>query len=168
MSDKQPEYPAISNLYLERRFAQLQRRGDLVREYKKTAVELRESLMADIRAGRKRSAVIHFRSFADYCLASLFVAYPASEEELDKKKSPQDLPEVAKRVIKHWDIPIPPEDLKKLQKLYHKLSRAAHGTIRAVKTLDTWAAAYLSNIEEACNLLIQLADEADSRLNSRR
>ena len=80
MSDKQPEYPAISNLYLERRFAQLQRRGDLVREYKKTAVELRESLMADIRAGRKRSQSFIFVLSLTTALKVFYGFYPSCGE----------------------------------------------------------------------------------------
>jgi len=168
MADLQNSYPWMPADCLARRFEMLERRGDVVRAYRELVNELRESMLADIRAERKRSALIHFRTFADYCLRCLFVAYAASEDELDRKSSPKNLIGVAERVITHWEMPVPPAAVKDLARLHAELSQATHGTPGAVKKVEKWAPKWIPDIEKACDLLVELVGEADFRLNGHR
>lgn len=116
MGELRIENPGLPADYLPRRLARLHRRGDIVREYKEVATELYASLVSDIRAGRKRAALVHFRPFADYCVNCLFVAYPATENELDRRKLPNGSIRAAKRIIDHWKIPVGGPGFKKLER----------------------------------------------------
>lgn len=160
--------PGLRADYLLTRLTDLQRRGDIVRRYKRVATELHDSLVSDIRAGRKRAVIVHFRSFADYCLNSLFVAYPASEPELDRRKMPKDLISAARRIIEHWKVPVDGADFKKLDGMYHDLSQAAHGTRKALESFQRTREDLIPSIEELAQMMLGWVEEADRRLNSHR
>jgi hypothetical protein len=162
------EDPGLRPDYLAKRFARLHSRGDIVRKYKDVAEELYDSLVSDIRAGRKRSALVHFRPFADYCLNCLFVAYPASEMELDRSSTPKDAVEAAKRIIEHWEIPVNKEDIKKLRKTYGDLSQAVHGSKKALESFDRMRADLIPLVEKLAQMLLEWVTEADRRLNVHR
>jgi hypothetical protein len=161
-------YPGLPADYLPGRLEDLRRRGDIVRKYREVASELRQSLLNDMRSGRRRSAVIHFRSFADWCLGALFVAYPATRGELDRRSLPNDLAEKLDRIAAHWERPISPDELKKLRALVHDSSQAVHGSRKAAEAIDRWAANWAGGIEGACGLLMEGVEEADRCLNSHR
>ncbi len=163
-----PQYPGLPADYIPKRLARLHKRGDVVRRYKEVATELYDSLISDIHSGRKRAAVAHFRAFADYCLNCLFVAYAASEDELNRTTLPTNLVEAFRRLLKHWRLPVADDHLRKLEKTYHDLSQAAHGTQQALKKLDRWAATQIAAIEEGCELLMDMVNQADLRLNGHR
>ncbi len=129
MSQQSPDY-------ISRRLSRRHKRGDLVRKYKEIATELRNSLLSEISSGRNHAAVIHFRPFLDYCFNSLYVAYPASERELDRKRLPKDVVEAAIRTIKHWKLSVEQRELKTLRRRHGQLSQAVHGSQGALKKLD--------------------------------
>jgi hypothetical protein len=168
MSAAHAEDPGLPQDYLAKRFARLDRRGDIVRKYKDVAKELYDSLVSDIRAGRRRAALVHFRPFADYCLNCLFEAYAASEDELDRRSLPKDAVKAAKRIIKHWEMAVDNKDIKKLRNTYHDLSQATHGTRKALESFERTRANVIPSVEKLAQMLLEWAEEADRRLNGHR
>lgn len=168
MKNEHQGYPGLPADYFPLRFGRLERRGDLVRAYKRVAAELRESLIAEISAGRKLSAVVLLRPFLDCCFACLFAAYPASEREIVKKSSPKNFVEAAKRIIEHWQLPIPAGEIAKLDESWKKLSQAVHVTPKAARKMERWSNEWTPAIPQWANLLMQLVEEADLRLNSHK
>jgi len=154
--------------YLPRRFARLHRRGDIVREYKDVATELYDSLVSDIRAGRKRAALVHFRPLADYCLNCLFVAYPASEDDLNRQSLPKNLVQAAKRILEHWKVPVDSGVLKKLEGTYHDLSQAAHGSRKALGSFERMRSDFIPLVDTLAQIMLEWVQEADRRLNGHR
>ncbi len=96
------------------------------------------------------------------------MAYPASESDLDREKLPKDLVQAAAQIIKHWKLPIPTAEMKKLEEVRRELSQAAHGRVRALESLDGWAADWLPRVKDFSEMLMELVEEADRRLNSHR
>jgi hypothetical protein len=168
MSELRIEDPGLPADYLPTRLARLHRRGDVVRKYKAVATELYDSLVSDIRAGRKRAALVHFRPFADYCLNCLFVAYPASEGELDGQSLPKNAARAARRIIEHWEMPVKNEDIKKLQNTYDDLSQAAHGTRKALESFEHMRPDLIPSLEKFAQMMLEWGEEADRRLNGHR
>ena len=165
MSGPQAGNPGFPGDYFAKRFA---RRGDAVRKYREVAEELHKSLISDIRSGRKRAALIHFRPFADYCLNCLFLAYAATEVELVRQKLPKNLVQDAKRIIGQWGIPVDNKDIKKLEKTYGDLSQAVHGSRGAVKGFEPLRADLIPSVQRWAEMLLQWVEEADRRLNGHR
>jgi hypothetical protein len=168
MSELRIEDPGLPADYLPTRLARLHRRGDVVRKYKGVATELYDSLVSDVRAGRKRAALVHFRPFADYCLNCLFVAYPASGNELDRRKVPKDLIVAAKRIIEHWKIPVNSASLKKLEGTYHDLSQDTHGSRKALESFEQMRADLIPSLQKLAGMMLGWVEEADRRLNGHR
>ena len=166
--DEDPGLPRKRGDYVLKLVGRLHKRGDIVRKYKEVAKELYDSLVSDIRAGRWRAAIVHFRPFADYCLNCLFVAYSASEDELDRRSLPKDAVQAAKQIIKHWRIPVNDEDIKKLKKTYGDLSQAVHGTRRAVESFERLRTDLIPSVERLGEMLLGWVEEADRRLNGYR
>lgn len=162
------EKPGLPADYLPRRLARLHRRGDIVRKFKEVATELYDSLVSDIRAGRNRAALIHFRPFTDYCLNCLFVAYPATENELDQRKLPNDSIRAAKQIIEHWKIPVGLAAFKKLEGTYHDLSQAVHGSRKALEGFDQMRTDIIPSLEKLAEMMLGWVEEADRRLNGHR
>lgn len=168
MSESHVKDPGLRADYLPTRLAKLHRRGDIVRKYKEVTAELYDSFVSDIRAGRRRSALIHFRSFMDYCLNCLFIAYPASEDDLERGSLPKNLVRSAQRTIEHWQIPINKADFKRLDSMYSDLSQAAHGARRAVESFKGMREDLIPSTEELAQMMLKWVEEADRRLNSHR
>lgn len=140
----------------------------MVRRYRALVEELFESFESDIRSGRKRAALVHFRALADYCLNCLFVAYPASEDELDRRSVPKNAFRSARRIIEHWNIPVGNEGLKKLEDTYHELSQAAHGAGCAVESFERMRSDLVPSTEKLARMMLEWVGESDLRLNSHR
>lgn len=168
MSEPRTGDPGLRPDYFAKRVARLHRRGDVVRKYKDIAKELHDSIAFDIREGRTRAALIHFRSFADYCLNCLFVAYAASEDDLGRGKTPADLVDAAKRVVDHWNIPVNSKDMRRLKKTYHDLSQAAHGTRKALESFERMRPDLIPSVQGLTGMLLGWVQEADRRLNGHR
>lgn len=168
MSGSHAEDPGLPRDYFAKRWKRLDRRGDIVREYKEVAEELHASFVSDIRAGRKRAAVVHFRPFAEYCVNCLFVAYSSSEHELDRRSLPQNAFRTVKRVIQHWQIPVDNGDMKKLEKMYHDLSQTVHGRWEGLENFNSVCEDWIPSAEKVAQMLMKCAEEADRRLNGHR